>query len=237
MYILTTITFSVATLGIVEFGLFLWGKYGTIDKVVKTKFADVHFALFFTALFNAFQYSVTSIASTRFSNSQWVQTEQLELDHYVEIREEYDRVDMMMMGHQSTRIGNKWIQNCILSLTQPGLRRRHKSLRVQIRFHELRLYLLESQNLPLTIKVSDYLKRSELSILIGLVHVSATAWVLLIGSMNILYFTIGMVGYTTNLDIMSTILFAIFFTMDFLFIVVSWALRWKVRLYFVALHF
>ena len=227
----------MATLGIVEFGLFLWGKYGTIDKVVKTKFADVHFALFFTALFNAFQYSVTSIASTRFSNSQWVQTEQLELDHYVEIREEYDRVDNMMMGNQSTRIGNKWIQNCLLSLTQPGLRRRHKSLRVQIRFHELRLYLLESQNLPLTIKVSDYLKRSELSILIGLVHVSATAWVLLIGSMNILYFIIGMVGYTTNLDIMSTILFAIFFTMDFLFIVVSWALRWKVRLYFVALHF
>jgi len=100
---------------------------------------------------------------------------------------------------------------------------------VQIRFHELRLYLLESQNLPLTIKVSDYLKRSELSILIGLVHVSATAWVLLIGSMNILYFTIGMVGYTNNIDIMSTILFAIFFTMDFLFIVVSWALRWKMH--------
>jgi hypothetical protein len=226
----------VATLGIVEFGLFLWGKYGTIDKVVKTKFADVHFALFFTALFNAFQYSLTSIASTRFSNSQWVHTEQLELDHYVEIREEYDRVDMMM-GNQSTRIG-KVIRNCILSIARPGLRRRHESLRVQIRFHELRLYLLESQNLPLTIKVSDYLKRSELSILIGLVHVSATTWVLLIGGMNLLYFTIGMVGYTTNqLDIMSTIMSGILFSMDFLFIVISWALRWKVRFYFVALHF
>jgi len=221
----------VATLGIVEFGLFLWGKYGTLDKVVKTKFADVHFALFFTALFNAFQYSLTSIASTRFSNGQWVHTEQLELDHYVEIREEYDRVDMMM-GNRSTRIG-KWIQNCVLSITQPGLRRRHKSLRVQIRFHELRLYLLESHNLPLNIKVSDYLKRSELSILIGLVHVSATAWVLLIGGMNLFYFTIGMVGYTTaNISFMSSIMSGYFFLMDFFFIAISYALRWKMHYIF-----
>jgi len=94
----------VATLGIVEFGVFLWGKYGTINKDIKTKFADVHFALFCTAILNALQYSLTSIVSTRLSNGLWVKTEQLELDHYVEIREEYDRVQEIV-GLQYTLCG------------------------------------------------------------------------------------------------------------------------------------
>ena len=157
----------------------------------------------------------------------WVKTENLDLDHYVEIREEYERVNQFMV--QSTIFG-KWIRNCILSVIQPGLRRRYESLRVQVRFHELRLHFLESNKLPANLKVSDYLKRSELAILIHKVHTSAIAWVLLIGGMNLLYFCLGMVGYTTEqFDYMSYILTGIFFLLQVLFIGISMLLRWKMH--------
>lgn len=218
----------MATLGIVEFGVFLWGKYGYIDKEIKAKFADVHFALFLTAIFNALQYSLTSIVSTRLSNGLWVKTEQLELDHYVEIREEYDRVQEII-DMQYTGCG-KWVRNCILFVFQPGLRRRLESLRVQVRFHELRLHFLEFNNLSFSLKVSDYLKRSELAILIGLVHVSVATWVLLIGILNLGYFIFGIIGYTaSDPRYISVVIAVLFFVVVVFFIVMSLALRWKMH--------
>lgn len=217
----------MATLGIVEFVLFLWGKYGTINTERKKKFADVHFALFLTAIFNALQYSLTSIVSTRLSNKLWVKTEQLELDHYVEIREEYERVQEII-DQQYTGCG-KWVRNCILFVCRPGLRQRHESLRVQVRFHELRLHFLESNNLSSSLKVSDYLKRSELSILIGLVHVSVATWVLLIGLLNLGYFILGIIGFTWEPRHIAGLANIIFFVVDVSFIVLSMALRWKMR--------
>jgi hypothetical protein len=228
VFFLVDYLLKVATLGIVEFGVFLWGKFGTIDKEIKKKFADVHFALFLTAIFNAFQYSLTSIVSSRLSNGSWVKTEQLELDHYVEIREEYERVQEII-NLQYTGCG-KWFRNCILFVFRPGLRRRHESLRVQVRFHELRLHFLESNNLSFSLKVSDYLKRSELSILIGLVHVSITTWVLLIGLLNLGYFVFGIIGYnSSNPGSIAAIMTAFFFVVVVLFIFMSLALRWKMH--------
>ncbi len=219
---------KVATLGIVELGVFLWGKYGYIDKEIKSKFADVHFALFLTAIFNAVQYSLTCILSTRLSNGLWVKTEQLELDHYVEIREEYDRVKEIIKLQYNGR--GKWVRNCILFVFRPGLRRRHESLRVQVRFHELRLHFLEFNNLSFNLKVSDYLKRSELSILIGLVHVSVATWVLLIAMLNIGYFMFGMIGHTApDPRIIARVIAVLFFVVVIFFIVMSAVLRWKMR--------
>eukprot|EP00536_Pseudo-nitzschia_multiseries_P016336 jgi/Psemu1/263564/estExt_Genewise1Plus.C_10800001 len=216
---------ELATLGIVEFAVFLWGKFGDIPKDMKKKFADVHFALFFTAIFNAFQYGLTSIFSTRRSNKMWVKTEQVELDHYVEIREEYDRVNEIITNQYKGFLGK-----LVLFAGRSGLRRRHEMLRVQVKFHELRLHFLQSNNLPVSLKVSDYLKRSELSILIGLVHVSAATWVLLIALMNLAYFSLGMIEIKTlNPGISTRIMFGILFSVDFLFIALSLAFRWKMR--------
>lgn len=195
---------------------------------MKQNFADVHFALFLTAIFNALQYSLTSIVSTRRSNGLWVKTEQLELDHYVEIREEYERVQEII-DLQYTGCG-KWVRNCFLFVCRPGLRRRHESLRVQVRFHELRLHFLEFNNLSFSLKVSDYLKRSELSILIGLVHVSVATWVLLIGILNLGYFIFGMIGYyTANPGLIALLISLLFFVVVGFFIVLCLALRWKMH--------
>jgi hypothetical protein len=221
----------VATLGIVEFAVFLLIKYyDDIDKEKKEVFGDVHFALFYTAIFNAFQSTLTAVFTTRASDHRWVKTEQLELDHYVEIREEYERLSEKIEGKQASGKIGKLIRNCILFLKRPGLRARYKELRIQIRFHELRLHFIENHNLPLNIKVSDYLKRSEMGVLISLVHVSAGAWLLLTGGLNLLYFALGMIGYSTaDVDAVGTAMIAVFFSLLFVFIIVSVVLTFKME--------
>lgn len=218
---------ELATLGIVEFALFCWKKYGYLDKTMKARFADVHFSLFLTAIANGLQYSLTAAIATWFSTWMWVKTEQLDLGNYIEIREEYGRIDRLIesqyMGFPHS------FRNCILFFTKPGLRQRYQSLRAQVRFHELRLHLLELNNLPVTLKISDYLKRAELGILIGLLHVSASSWIVLILGLNVLYFVVGLVNYKTDPTsyLSFHILESVFFVINALFILVCWALRWK----------
>jgi len=90
---ITPLSFKVATLGIVEFFLHLLAEYyPDYDKDRKQVFADVHFLLFYTAILNALQTVLTAFATKRRSKRLWVQTEMLELNHYVEIREEFQRV-------------------------------------------------------------------------------------------------------------------------------------------------
>ena len=75
-----------------EVGVWLVIKFHTnIDFEKERVFADVHYCLFFTAIFNALQTFLLAIISFAISRRKWVQTESLELDHYVELREEFDR--------------------------------------------------------------------------------------------------------------------------------------------------
>lgn len=221
----------MATLGLVEFAVFLLLKYyDGIDKDKKEVFGDVHFALFYTALFNAIQSTLTAILTTNASHRLWVRTEALELDHYVEIREEYERISNIVNLHQATTRLGKWIRNCLLVVRRPGLRRKYHNLRIQVRFHELRLQFLENNGLPLSLKVSDYLKRSELGVLIGLVHISGTAWLFLTGGLALLYFILGMVGYkTADVDVLGTCMTGVFFSILLLFIIISIALQYKME--------
>jgi hypothetical protein len=221
----------VATLGIVEFAVFVVMKYfDDISKKKKEVFSDVHFGLFYTVVINAFQSSLTAIFTNYVSHQLWVRTEQLELDHYVEIREEYDRMSPLIGEHDARSRVEKCVRNCYLSIRRPGLRRRYNNLRIQVRFHELRLQFLETHQLPLNLKVSDYLKRSEMRVLIGLVHISGTAWLLLTGGLAVLYFALGMVGYkTADIDVVGTCMTSVFFGLLFAFIIASLALQYKME--------
>lgn len=222
---------ELATLGIVEFAVFLLIKYyDDLDKDKKEVFGDVHFALFYTAVFNAIQSTLTALFTRSASNRLWVRTEQLELDHYVEMREEYDRVQSVISSHECRNRLEKWLRNVLLFVRRPGLRGKFNSLRIQVRFHELRLQFLEAHNLPLNLKVSEYLKRSELGVLISLVHISGTAWLFLTGGLALLYFILGMIGYkTADVDVLGSCMTGVFFGMLFLFIIVSVALQFKME--------
>jgi hypothetical protein len=201
--------------------------YADLNVARELVFADVHFTLFFTALFNAFQSVSVAMVATRVSNRLWVKTENLELDHYVEIREEFDRVSHQLYPYddhdETTRPGvYQQLRNMGVSLMYPRLRGRYSELLVQVRFHQLRLHFLEGNNLPLTLKVSDYLKRSEESVLIKLVHVSTAAWLFLTAGMNLIYFLMGMVAFATDSgEIIGTTMTYIFFCSLVLFILIS----------------
>ena len=218
----------MATLGIVELFVFLLLKYANdIDKERKAIFGEVHFALFYTAILNAFQSIIVAFFTTRVSSKLWVQTEHLELDHYVEIREEFDRVQTLREESSSPNHHH----NNVFGISSRRFRHRYYlELLIQVNFHSLRLQFLESNHLPLTLKVSDYLKRAEQHVLMKLVHVSGVAWLLLTGGLNLIYFVMGMVAHSTgSSDIISTYLSSIFFVTLVCFILICWALYAKMR--------
>jgi hypothetical protein len=230
---------AVVTLGIVEFGVFLMQKYYTgLDKERKNVFGDVHFALFYTAIFNAFQSVLLAMVVTRTSDRLWVQTEQLELANYVRIREafqktqaelyndlEYSDTDNSIWSWKRYTPSRLW-----KGLRHPQLRRKYMKLLVQVRFHQLRIQFLEGNGLPLNFKVSEYLKRSEQGIMHHLVHISEEAWMLLTGALNLIYFLMGMVASVSGDQVtVGTSLTSIFFGSMIFFILMSWILYVKMR--------
>ena len=212
-------------------------------------FAGVHFALFYTALFNAFQSVILAMLSSRISNRAWVVTEHLELDHYVELREEFDRVQAKLryagindeehdegqpLGFDYTwKSIRRAVRNLIVGIRYPRLRSKNASLLVQIRFHQMRLKILEDNDLPVSIKVSHYLKKAEQSVWIKLVHVSTFAWLFLTGSLNLIYFLLGMVAYVTeDLVIVGRTMTYIFFGCLIAFILISLIVYNKMKVIF-----
>lgn len=237
----------MATLGIVEFVIFLLHKYYTdLNVAQELIFADVHFTLFFTALFNAFQSCILAFFISRNSHRLWVQTEYQDLHHYVEIREEFDRLDKELrkfrepLSVHGTSSDSKKTNRSSSSLRQsmaaqmwateesdhvrgefgyslqsiktiwyfllrsaryPRLSRKHDDLLVQVRFHELKFHFIQANKLPITMHLSDYLKRCELRIMQKLVHIRTLAWLLLTAGLNLLYFLMGVVVYTTDGDL------------------------------------
>ena len=253
---------SVATLGMVEFVIFLLHKYyEDLNVAQELVFADVHFTLFFTALFNAFQSCILAFFISRNSHRLWVQTEYQDLHHYVEIREEYERLskelqkfrdpikesvqgspfnprktDRSATSMRQSVTSQMWttaesenvrgefrhsmqsikriLYFLLRSVRYPRLSRKHNDLLVQVRFHELKFHFIQANKLPITMHLSDYLKRCELRILQKLVHIRTLAWLLLTAGINLLYFLMGVVVYTTNgdLEAVGRSLTAIFFS-------------------------
>jgi len=259
-----------------------------LDKNPQAKkqvFADVHFLLFYTAILNALQSLLLHFVSKRMSQRLWVQTESLELSHYVEIREEFenvkhelellhnrksnsttptgsaagsagtsdedaDRAELGSDKHLSTgRNGPNETaeeafalnQDCISEAFQglvdriryPALKTKYNELLLQIRFHELRVHFLQAYNLPLKLKISDYLLRSEEKVMLKLVHVSPLAWLLLTGAINLGYFVLGIVSYKVqDSTIIGTAMIWIFFCIISLFVLLSWLLKNKMKAVF-----
>lgn len=195
---------ELAVLGIVEFGVYVMQQYYEYDKDKKAVFADVHFLLFYTDIFNALQAVVQAYATQYVSDKMWVKTEELELDHYVEIREEYDRVYEQLFGVSPSADSAKdshqhgLLSNLSHSIFQPKLNAKYNKLLLQVRFHELRVYFLQAYKLPIKLKISDYLKRSELNVMLSLVHISPVAWLWLTAICNLFYYLGGIVAEVTG---------------------------------------
>ena len=242
----------MATLGIVEFFIFLLHKYYTGLNIAGEKiFADVHFTLFYTALFNAVQSVILAFFVSRNSDRLWVRTEYQDLHHYVEIREEFERLDRELHWKEyeaessAVRIDAKAAQEFEFNLAgikrlgktiyetfrHPILSRKHNTLLIQLRYHELKYHFIHTNGLPITLNVSDYLKRSELQVLTKLIHISAFAWLLLTGGATLVYFLMGITVFVTDGDqsAVGSALTTIYFVILQLFVVISLLLYHKMK--------
>lgn len=227
---------ELSTLGIVELVVYLTLKYlRDYDQAKKGVFADVHFCLFYIAVFNAFQTAIVAVATSRTSTKQWVDTEKIDISHYIEIREEFDSVKRKLGYDDNDQVAdvptiNGFCRGIFHKMQNPRLRSHYSDLLVQVNFHSLRLHFLQSNDLPLTLKVSDYLKRSEERVLAKLVHVSGGAWLMLTGCLNLAYFLMGMVAYVSeDQEVVGRFLKGIFFFMLLIFIVISVAVYFKMK--------
>lgn len=172
---------ELSTLGIVEALVFIIHKYYVgPSSILQTErvFGEVHFTLFFVVIINAVMSTLLYLLSTRVANSQWVRMENIDLDHYVAVRRQFEDVDKklkILKTRQERRKGKKdymttnvrdsdaipdetemrehgvktmfeifWTQ----IVTKKLLKRRQKELLLQVRFHELRVHFIESNNLP-----------------------------------------------------------------------------------------
>lgn len=230
---------ELATLGIVEAVVYIMHLYWeNLNYEMEQVFARVHFTFFFTAIFNAFQSAILAIIAVQISKKIWVQTEELQLNHYIAIREEYDRVEaklekMSSRGyypHDSTaqdvyQCNMKSLRRLCKAFSQyvryPALKRRQRKLLVQVRFHELRIHFLNANHLPLKFKVSEYLMQSELHVFKKLVHVSTFAWLSLMAATTLIYFLMGMVASVHGNNTVGAALTGIYLGYCILFVLIA----------------
>lgn len=193
------LTFLVSTLGVVEASIYLLHSYYNGLDVEKEKvFAKVHFFLFFTAVINALQTFILAVMCFLVSDRMWRKTEALDVMSYVNIREDFDRLETNLQ-RLCLPTPSK-LKNVLKIFQIPSLMYQRHQLRLQVRFHELRLHFINANQLPVGIHISDYLNRCEVKVFSELCHTSTLAWILLTGVVNVSYFLLGMTIYVSEAD-------------------------------------
>jgi len=244
---------ELTTLGIVEFVIYLMHKYHeNFNYQMEAIFVDVHFMLFYTAVFNAAYSCCVRILSGYRTDRSWVKLENIDVDHYIGIRKEFDRLESELKSTgrnwQSSRLTANFsnsseirettccesfrevMQDLAFKIRYPLLSRRYNELFYLVRFHELRAHFLDSNNLPPKFHISPYLKRSLTSVLLDFVHISPAAWILLMATANLLYFLSGMLlNATADSYEVEEFLMFIFFGMMAFFVVAAFVLFFKMK--------
>lgn len=179
---------ELTILGIVEFGIFLLFKFDPDFSLdVEKQFATAHFALFATAIIYSLSLVVVAFISFNIS-SNWQVAENMELDHYVEVRHAFEtlRSDLNIQLTSETHSVRRRIY---LFFNHPVKYRQYNLLLEQVRFHKLRAHFVKSNNLPKDFPMSEYLNSCQRNILISLVQLRQGTWLaLLCGLVLFFYF-------------------------------------------------
>jgi hypothetical protein len=229
---------KVAILGIVEWTVHLYSIYGTMNYNLLAAFTDVHYLLFYTAIFNAIQSFVLYLGCRRQTLIWWVKTEELELNHYIELREEFDHLKQKLDMRNADSEGPTTIQSACLNfrktLTNPVLVRKYHRLLVQVRFHELRINIIRANKLPLKFRVSEYLKKCEQEVLMKFIKIGLFTWIVLMTATSLNYFSLCMAIYASGgKELRKNVTKFLFFGVCFLFIALSFIILQKVKWIFL----
>ena len=200
--------------------------------------------LFYTSVFNAIQSVLVRILSDRRTDKAWVKTENINNGHYEAIHKEFDQLEKELHTngqesikrsymHRATSIRG-WFNDCwndiAIKIQHPHLAQQRHQLLVPLRFHELSAHFIHSNKLPPKFKVSLYLKRSLDSVLLAFVHISSSAWILLMAAANLMYFLSGMIlSVTKSKYSVPEFLVIVFFVTCASFVVVVFAMYCKMR--------
>lgn len=225
----------MAILGIVEWMVHLYSVYGTMDYGLLTAFTDVHYLLFYTAILNAIQSYILYLGCRRQTLIWWVKTEELALNHYIELRGEFDRLKQKLDMRRDpnsegpTTIQTFWI-NFRKTLAHPVLVRKYHRLLVQVRFHELRINIIRANKLPLKFRVSDYLKKCEQEVLMQFIKIGIFTWIALMAATSLVYFALCMALYSSDgKELSPNVAKFLFYGVCILFIVLSCVILQKVK--------
>jgi hypothetical protein len=223
-------------------------------------FTKVHFMLFYTAIFNAIQSCIVRLLALQRTYKTWRVTEEIEIDHYVAIRREFDRLERQTKQVNPQHVGGNakrsWstdssndvkhsqLSYCweyfrgassdlTLKIRHPQLYRRRNKLLTVIRFHELRAHFIESNSLPPKFQVSSYLKRSLMSAMLDFVHISPAAWIMFTAICNMIFFFAGMIlNNTESHPKVEEFLLYFFIVLMMAFVTIVTALYFKMRYIF-----
>eukprot|EP00555_Chaetoceros_dichaeta_P012134 CAMPEP_0198258792 /NCGR_PEP_ID=MMETSP1447-20131203/8120_1 /TAXON_ID=420782 /ORGANISM="Chaetoceros dichaeta, Strain CCMP1751" /LENGTH=1362 /DNA_ID=CAMNT_0043946001 /DNA_START=42 /DNA_END=4130 /DNA_ORIENTATION=+ len=249
-HVLEMVYRELSTLGIVEAIIFLVHHYATINITKERVFAEVHFTIFFVAIINAIQSTILYFLALRVAEKQWTKVEAIDIDHYVAIRREYEVVDAKLLKIEekinrslgkSARYANRrdvyemdgsWIVNCFEYLRYSSIKRKHKRLLVQVRFHEMRVHFIEFNQLHHKFRVSEYLKLSLNDVFEKLVHISPAAWLSLVACANVALFSLNLLSSETKAPPDGTYLKGIYLAYGIFLLLLSVIVARKIRYIF-----
>lgn len=223
--------------------------YGDMNKNVKQVFAKVHFTLFYVAIINALMSCLLYFCAMHFANKHWIRLETVDVDHYVAIRKKFDALEEQLnnmnvlsdgnntaMNNQSSKSSNEKppAANPLLLFDKSNYRHllnaKYRKLLVQVRFHELRLHFIESNDLDPRFRVSSYLQLCMNDVFKSLVRISTFAWLILLAFTNLLYFVMSViVAETDDQNAPGTALSYIFVGFTVGFVLVSFMIAKKIK--------
>jgi hypothetical protein len=240
---------ELTSLGIVSAVLYLIHIYSAKpmnEKAVKL-FEDIHYVLFFVAIINAIQCCVLYYLAMRVADKNWVQVENIDIDHYVAIRQRFIKICSELKENVSVSTRRSSQTSSILTILNQGILTtfkknlydffrhprllfKYRKLLVQIRYHELRVKLIEAHKLPPKFRVSEYLMECLNHVFISFIEISAAVWLSLLGVVNLLYFLCGIITFHTQALSAAGSMLAFFYIFHpFVFIIITVFIYAKVK--------
>lgn len=206
-HVLSFLWNELATLGIVEVMIYLLHEhYPSFNLDYEHVFADVHFTFFFTAIANTVMTILLHVWTMHYAVKKWTRLEELNINQYVLLRknlrdakEQLDRQNPKLLQYYTEsdlqtnenrfRLVFLWLR----SWRSWDLAKKYNKLTEQRRYHELRIHMIDANDLPKKFPVAKYLIACLKDVFLQQVHVNLLAWLLLMAFVEVLYYAMGLV--------------------------------------------